>query len=41
MQKWADIKRQKMNPERIERVRQEAKEALRELTYASSERTSA
>jgi DNA-binding XRE family transcriptional regulator len=32
MKKWADIKRQKMDPERIERVRGEAKEALRELT---------
>jgi predicted transcriptional regulator len=32
MQKWADIKRQKMDPDRIERVRQEAKEELRSLT---------
>lgn len=32
MKKWADIKSRKMDAARIERVRQEAKEALRELT---------
>jgi predicted transcriptional regulator len=32
MQKWADIKRETMDAERIERVRQEAKEELRALT---------
>lgn len=32
MKKWADIKRQKMTPARIERVRREADEELRALT---------
>lgn len=32
MKKWADIKKQKMSPERIERVRREAVAELRELT---------
>jgi DNA-binding XRE family transcriptional regulator len=32
MKKWADIKARKMSPERIERVRKEAKDELRALT---------
>jgi DNA-binding XRE family transcriptional regulator len=32
MKKWADIKRQKMDPERIARVRREARQELVELT---------
>jgi DNA-binding XRE family transcriptional regulator len=32
MKKWADIKAQKMSPERVERVRKEAAEELRSLT---------
>jgi DNA-binding XRE family transcriptional regulator len=32
MKKWADIKTQKMSPERIARVRKEAAEELRALT---------
>lgn len=32
MKKWADIKREKMTPERIARVRSEARAELRELT---------
>ncbi|HEY4156734.1 MAG TPA: helix-turn-helix transcriptional regulator [Polyangiaceae bacterium] len=32
MKKWADIKARKMSTERVERVRQEAKDELRALT---------
>lgn len=32
MKKWADIKQRRMSPERIERIRQEAKDELRALT---------
>jgi hypothetical protein len=32
MKKWAAIKCRKLAPDRIERVRREAKEGLRELT---------
>ena len=32
MKKWADIKARKMSPERIERVRKEARDELRALT---------